>query len=87
LADTGRQANFVKMTKLKNQRNRTMAEFRKFPVGTDDEEFVLIPVDDNGGPIRTSPEWWDMIALAMAKNPWDRTPAENNALRKEGIRQ
>jgi hypothetical protein len=64
-----------------------MAELRKFPTGSDDDEFALIPVDDKGEPIRTSPEWQDMIALAMAKNPWDRTPAENNALRKEGIRQ
>lgn len=61
-----------------------MREYRPFPIGPAEpvQEYVQLPVNRNGEPIRTSKEWKTLVADAMARTPENRSPAERALVRR-----
>jgi hypothetical protein len=58
-------------------------EYRDFPANPEMTQFVRIPVNRRGEPLRSNREWKALIADAVAKPPQQRSPAARAAVRRE----
>lgn len=61
-----------------------MTEYRPFPVGPAEpqQQYVQLPVNRNGEPIKTSKAWKTLVADAIARSPENRSPAERALIRR-----